>query len=64
MLGYLQGTHCEYHKALDGHNNDSYAYKAVDGPRRFMAGTARNLVHYKKVGPLGFRHDAELAAQI
>ena len=32
MLGYLQGTHWEYQKALDGHNNNSYAREAVDGP--------------------------------
>ena len=41
MLGYLQGTHCEYQNALDGHKSDSYAHEAVDGPRRCMAGTAR-----------------------
>jgi len=40
-LGNLQGAHCEYQKALDGHKSDSYAHKAVDGPRKFMAWTAR-----------------------
>ena len=40
VLGNLQGTHCEYQKALDGHSNDSYAHEAVDRPRRFMARTA------------------------
>ena len=44
VLGNLQGTHCEYQKALDGHNNDSYAHQAVDRPRRFMAGTARTVL--------------------
>ena len=39
VLGNLQGAHCEYQKALDGHNNDSYAHQAVDRPSRFMAGT-------------------------
>ena len=41
VLGNLQGAHCEYQKALDGHKSDSYAHKAVDGPRKFMAWTAR-----------------------
>ena len=40
VLGSLQGAHCEYQKALDGHKNDSYAHKAVDRPRKFMAWTA------------------------
>ena len=35
-LGVPEG----YQKALDGHNNNSYAREAVDKPRRFMAGTA------------------------
>ena len=42
VLGNLQGAHCEYQKALDGHKSDSYAHKAVDGPRKFMAWTARS----------------------
>ena len=41
VLGNLQGAHCEYQKALDGHKSDSYAHKAVDGPRKFIAWTAR-----------------------
>ena len=41
VLGNLQGAHCEYQKALDGNKSDSYAHKAVDGPRKFMAWTAR-----------------------
>ena len=36
VLGNLQGAHCEYQKALDGHKSDSYAHKAVDGPRKFI----------------------------
>ena len=38
VLGNLQGTHCEYQNALDGHKSDSYAHEAVDGPRRFIYG--------------------------
>ena len=26
VLGNLQGAHCEYQKALDGHKSDSYAH--------------------------------------
>ena len=40
VLGYLKGTHWVYQKALHGHNNNSYARKAVDRPRSFMARTA------------------------
>ena len=41
VLGNLQGAHCEYQKVLDGNKSDSYAHKAVDGPRKFIAWTAR-----------------------
>ena len=44
VLGNLQGAHCEYQKALDGNKSDSYAHKAVDGPRKFIAWTARTAV--------------------
>ena len=37
VLGDLQGAHWEYQKALDAHNNNSYAREVVDGPRRFIA---------------------------
>ena len=43
MLGYLQGTHWVYQKALYGHKNNSYAREAVDRPRRFIVKTACRL---------------------
>ena len=46
VLGDLQGAHWEYQKALDAHNNNSYAREVVDGPRRFIAKTACNKTVY------------------
>jgi len=54
VLGNLQGAHCEYQKALDGHKSDSYAHKAVDGPRKFIAWTARNPPGLYNIEPCGF----------
>ena len=55
VLGNLQGAHCEYQKALDGNKSDSYAHKAVDGPRKFMAWTARSTSGRSYLVSLGAR---------